>query len=384
MRDLTFFTSSQTKIAHARYIAESRKIRIKGFRQRTYHAGYEEPRLNSRDEILAQSYVSALEQIGKARLPAASHAFILEDTSVRIDALSDSENEVPGVDIKYWMEDRPFESLDASLRAYGNDRGASVRSDILLHIPANFAKSWGVESAYLVFTSEQRGNIIDKEHIFASNPVYPWLDNRSFYKWFVPEGCEGPLGALPIAHADQVDFRRGAFEQLFDFLEARRYFPTPTTQLAFQLDRKPNILLCGYTCAGKTTASQYLARRYGYLHVEASDFMHLSYYYRHGFRGGTPIGDFAEYALAEKPTIAAERATEYMLDNLAEPLVISGFCAPEEVIFLNSIMRVHGKEFTQHFVEADEASRFARLRASGLILTFESRFRQGSVRMSKL
>lgn len=363
MRELTFFTSSQTKLAHARYLAEGRKIRIKGFRQRTYHAGYEEPRLTSRDEILAQSYKSAVAQIGKARLPVASHAFILEDTSVRIDALSDAEREVPGVDIKYWMEDRTFESLDAFLRVAGNDRGASVRSDILLHIPSNLAKSWGVEADYLVFTSEQRGSIVESEYLFDPNPVYPWLDNRSFNKWFVPEGCDTPLGALPIMRADQVDFRRGAFEQLFDFLEARRYFPTPTTQLALQLDRKPNILLCGYTCSGKTTASQYLARRFGYLHVEASDFMHLSYYYRHGFRGPTPIGDFAERALAEKPTIAAEKAIEYMLDHLAEPLVISGFRAPAEVAFLDAAMRVHGKAFIQRFVEADEASRFARLRA---------------------
>ncbi|CAA7614367.1 conserved hypothetical protein [Magnetospirillum sp. LM-5] len=363
MRELTFFTSNQTKLAHARYLAEGRRIRIKGFRQRTYHAGYNEPRLHSRAEILKQSYLSALEQIGKARLPAASHAFILEDTSVRIDALSDATHEVPGVDIKYWMEDRTFESVDALLKAAGNDRGASVRSDILLHIPGNFAKTWGIDEEYLVFTSEQRGSIIDREHVFDSNPVYPWLDNRSFNKWFVPEGCDAPLGALPIARADQVDFRRGAFEQLFDFLETRRYFPTPTIQLALHFERKPNILLCGYTCSGKTTASQHLARRFGYLHVEASDFMHLSYYYRHGFRGPTPIGDFAERALAEKPTIAAEKAVEYMLANLAEPLVISGFRAPAEVTFLDATMRAHGKEFTHYFVEADEASRFARLRA---------------------
>lgn len=363
LRELTFFTSSQTKLAHARYLAEGRKIRIKGFRQRTYHASYEEPRLSSRDDILAESYKSAVAQIGKARLPVASHAFILEDTSVRIDALSDAEREVPGVDIKYWMEDRTFESLDALLRAAGNDRRASVRSDVLLHIPNNLAKSWGVEGDYLVFTSKQRGSIVDKEHLFDPNPVYPWLDDRSFNKWFVPEGCAAPLGALPIVLADKVDFRRRAFEQLFDFLEARHYFPKPTNQLALQLSRRPDILLCGYTCSGKTTASQYLARRFGYLHVEASDFMHLSYYYRHGFRGPTRIGDFAERALAEKPTVAAEKAIEYMLDHLAEPLVVSGFRSPVEVAFLDAAMRVHGKMFIQRFVEADEASRFARLRA---------------------
>ena len=363
MRELTFFTSNQTKLAHARYIAEDRQIRIKGFRQRTYHADYNEPRLHSRAEILKHSYMSALTQFGKARLPAASHAFILEDTSVRINALSDATHEIPGVDIKYWMAGRTFESVDSMLKDAGNNRDVSVRSDILLHIPENFAKNWGVEEQYLVFTSEQRGHLVDSEQVFDSNPVYPWLDNRSFNKWFVPDGCDVPFGALPIERANQVDFRRRAFEQLFDFLELHHYFSAPRIQLALPLDSKPNILLCGYTCSGKTTASQYLARRFGYLHVEASDFMHLSYYYRHGFRGQTPIGDFAERALAEKPTIAAERVVEYMLENLEEPLVISGFRSPSEVTYLDQMMGDYGKRFLYRFVEADEAERFARLRA---------------------
>ena len=34
-------------------------------------------------------------------------------------------------------------------------------------------------------------------------------------------------------------------------------------QLELGMYREPNLILCGYTCAGKTTASQHLARRYG-------------------------------------------------------------------------------------------------------------------------
>lgn len=37
--ELTFFTTNQTKLAHARYVAEERQIRIKGFRQRTVSCG---------------------------------------------------------------------------------------------------------------------------------------------------------------------------------------------------------------------------------------------------------------------------------------------------------------------------------------------------------
>src|ERR1700693_1157199 len=153
MRELTFFTTNQTKLAHARYIAEGYQIRIKGFRQRTYHADYIEPRLMSREAIWEASYRSAISQMLKAGFSGSSHPFILEDTSVRIDALSGDED-VPGVDIKYWMQASTFESLDRMLRAGGNVRGATVRSDVLLHIPSSFRAAWGVDREFIIFTGE--------------------------------------------------------------------------------------------------------------------------------------------------------------------------------------------------------------------------------------
>lgn len=363
MRELTFFTSNQTKLAHARYIAEGRQIRVKGFRQRTYHADYDEPRLPSREEILHSSYESAKRQIVKAGFSAASHPFILEDTSVRIEALSSTEEEIPGVDIKYWMEDRTFESLDSLLRMGGNDRRATVRSDVLLHIPDTFRTAWGVDENFITFTGEQSGSIVERESVFEANLLYPWLDNRSFNKWFIPDGQSVPLGALPVGEANKVDFRRKSFESLFTFFEDRRYFTAPAIQLKLPLDSKPTILLCGYTCSGKTAASQHLARKFGYLHVEASDFMHLSYYYRHGYRGATPIGDFAESALAQQPTIAAEKVVEYAREHVLEPIVISGFRAPAEIEYLQAELKMLGKSFELRFVEAEEEERFARMRA---------------------
>jgi inosine/xanthosine triphosphate pyrophosphatase family protein len=362
-RELTFFTTNQTKMAHARYLAEGWQIRIKGFRQRTYHADYFEPRLALREDILRASYESAKAQLAKAGFSEATHPFILEDTSVRIDALSSVGKEIPGVDIKYWMQGRSFASFDTMLRAVGNNRCATVRSDVLLHVPSNFRTSWGVEVEYLIFTGEQRGQIVEAEYLFDGNLVYPWLDNRSFNKWFVPEDADRPLGALPIEIADTVDFRRKSFGSLFNFLEERRYFVVPTMQFQLPLDRDPNIILCGYTCSGKTTASQHLARKSGYLHVEASDFMHLSYYYRHGFPGPIAIGDFAEHALAQKPTIAAEKVIDYLIDHLDKPVVISGFRSLDEINFLENAMKPHGKKFARRFISANETIRFARLRA---------------------
>jgi inosine/xanthosine triphosphate pyrophosphatase family protein/dephospho-CoA kinase len=361
MRDLTFFTTNPTKLAHARYIAEGCHIRIKGFRQQTYHAEYVEPRLQSRDAILKASYESAKVQFLKAGFSDSIHPFVLEDTSVRIYALSRTDEEVPGVDIKYWMEGRTFASLDAMLRAAGNDRRATVRSDVLLHIPSNYRTAWGVQKPFMIFTGEQHGSIVETEHNFDANPVYPWLDNRSFNKWFVPDGSSAPLGSLSITVADKVDFRRKSFEQLFNFLGDRGYLAVPVAQMQLQLDRKPNVILCGYTCSGKTTASQHLARSFGYLHVEASDFMHLSYYHRHGYKGPIAISDFAERALVQKPTIAAEKVVEYLLENLDDPIVISGFRAAEEIAFLEKEMKIYGKHFEPRFICANEDTRFERL-----------------------
>jgi len=363
MRELTFFTTNATKLAHARYIAEGRQVRVKGFRQRTYHAGYIEPRLFSREEILKASYDSAKQQIIKAGYSEHSHPFVLEDTSVRIDALSTPEHEVPGVDIKYWMQGRTFDELDSMLRAAKNLREATVRSDVLLHVPELFRAAWGVDAEYIVFAGEQRGTIIEAEIAFEPNLIFPWLDNQSFNKWFQPDGCEGPFGSLPIEVADKVDFRRKSFEQLFTFLEKHRYITSKLTQMELSLEKKPNIALCGYTCSGKTTASQHLARKFGYLHVEASDFMYLSYFYRHGYRGRISIGDFAERALAQKPTIAAEKVAEYLLENLSEPIVISGFRAPEEIAYITKNLATYGKQFEIIFVQADEGTRYERMSA---------------------
>ena len=363
MRDLTFFTTNQSKLAHARYLAEGRRFRIVGFRQKTYHAGYNEPRLSSRAAILQASYASALEQLEKAGFSRAVHPFILEDTSVRIEALSAPDKDVPGVDVKYWMADQTFASLDAELRLHGNDRRAVVRSDVLLHVPSSLKKTWGTSDDHIVFTGFQRGSVADVEIGFETNPVFPWLDFRSFNRWFVPEGAHGPLGNLPISDADRVDFRRESFGALFDFLDARNFSVRSPSQLRLQLERSPDILLCGYTCSGKTTASQRLAKRSGYLHVEASDFMHIAFYERHGFQDAISIGDFAEKALEQKPTIAAERVADYIADHPSEPAVISGFRALSEIDLLAKVIIERGRTVEIRFVSAEERTRYDRMRA---------------------
>ena len=360
MLALTFFTSNPTKLAHARYLAEDEPIEVLGFRQRTYHAGYEEPRLQSRGDLLKASYESAVEQARKARILSPRHFFILEDTSVTIDALSSPTEEVPGLDVKYWMRETTFSSLDESIRTAGGNRRAVVRSDVLLHIPSYFRKLWGVGD-YIVFTGQQSGSIVDQERTFDTNVMYPWLDNQTFNKWFQPDGASGPLGNLAIAEANQFDFRRKAFDKLFNFLRERKLLRFPIPQRRLPLQREMNYIICGYTCAGKTTASQHLARSYDYLHIEASDFMHLAYYMRHDIPDRISIGDFAEKALTEKPEIAAEAIANYLEADVESPCVISGFRSIREIDWLVEKLGELGKQFRVVFVNASEATRFDRM-----------------------
>lgn len=362
MLDLIFLTSNIIKIAHARYVFSRLPIRVIGFRQRTYHANYFEPRGSSREELLEVSYRSALEQCRKAGIATNSHFFMLEDTSVRIDALSTSWQDVPGLEIKYWMEEISFSELDSALRIAGNDRRAYVRSDVLLHIPESYKLELGVTEDYCIFTGRQDGYVVDTEIEFDSNVVFPWLDNRTFNKWFRPSDFKLPLGALDIREADRVDFRRKALEEMFTFLYDGTVMERAPVQIELPLDDDINLILCGYTCAGKTTASQYLARVYGYLHIEASDFMHLSYYHRHGYQPNISIGDFAEQALAEMPHIVAENVAEYILEEESAPVVVSGFRSIAEIVWLRDYLSFAGKRFRVVFVEAEQEERFARMR----------------------
>jgi len=175
MRELTFFTSNAAKLAHARYIAEGRHIRIKGFRQRTYHANYNEPRLSSRGPLLDASYRSALQQCAKAGISVETHPFVLEDTSVRIDALSGGSADFPGLDVKFWMQEQTFSALDSSLRSAGNVRTATVRSDVLLHVPNLLKPAWGISDDYIVFVGKQSGSVTEKEIEFNQIRCSPGL-----------------------------------------------------------------------------------------------------------------------------------------------------------------------------------------------------------------
>lgn len=367
MLPLIFFTTNKVKLAHARYLAEEFSLKIEGFRQKTYHASYNEPRSQTREELLHSSYVSALEQAKKAGIDTTKKFFFLEDTSVVIDALSNAKEKIPGVDVKYWMKNMTFDSLDVLLRDHGDNRKVTVQSDILLHLPELYRQKWGLVDPYIVFTGSQEGTVCKKEHSFETNLVFPWLDNKTFNKWFVPAGESDPISRLSIDQANKYDFRRHAFTKMVDHLLEKGVFLKDSKQTSLRLDISPTVnpdilptlVVCGFPCAGKTTIAQHLITKYGYMHIEASDFMRLNYYLRHDINSDIDVSIFAENALRQKPEIAAEKIAEYMEEIVELPTIISGFRSVKEILWLKNYFE-HKKRFEVIFIKANERIRHER------------------------
>jgi inosine/xanthosine triphosphate pyrophosphatase family protein/adenylate kinase family enzyme len=374
MLDLYFLTSNLAKFDHISYLLREYAINVKP--QTDYGKAYDEPRINDREKLLEASVRDANIRLAKSikynadfskknskaalediAIEHQNKFFILEDTSVKIHVLS-KEKETPGVDVKYWMKQTSFEQLNQQLISLGNDRTVTVRSDIVIYIPPAF-RSQKDDSYYKVFTGETVGSITEKEHDFETNPLHPWLDNRTFNKWFVPAGENTPISMLPIEKANTFDFRKKAIDCLIRYLEANAITTiSKTARSPFQTSifDKRNLIICGPTCSGKTILAEFIANQYGHYHIEASDFMHLAYYRKHGFGSNTSIHSFAEEALKENPSIVSEQIIGH-LDLLGGvSCVITGFRSPDELKALN----LSAREFSHLYVDANANLRYKR------------------------
>lgn len=381
MLDMVFFSSNATKLANFRYIGAKYGIRVKGFKEKHYHATYYEPQIDDRDELLRLSYESALKQ-WRRRTPRNSPGlFFFEDTSVEIVALS-SKVETPGVNVKFWMKNMTFEKLDSLLKANGNDRRAYVRSDIVVHLPDRLRDVGRFPGPYLHVRGEVSGHICEFESDIVPNLVYPWLDAKTFNKWFVPDGATEPLSKLTIQDADKADFRGRAFSKVVDTLKALHLLPDETTQKETQLDfaEVPSVaslfVICGPTCAGKTTLAEWLDDKYGIRHIEASDFMRKAFWERHGLSGRASIGDFAEAALQTEPQIVAQPIAALINDERLPTAVVTGFRSPRELVSLREHL-TDDRAIEVIFLSADYKTRFERAvrrnRQAETELTFANR-----------
>jgi inosine/xanthosine triphosphate pyrophosphatase family protein/dephospho-CoA kinase len=360
MTDITFITSNSTKLAHARHLCKGYDVNILQYKKLFYGIGYTEPRLFDREKLLEESFNDAITRWKKNVSNYGDRLFFIEDTSVRIDALSDDNNEVPGVDVKYWMQSNSFAQLDSELKKKGNNRKASVSSHIILFLTNELKKKLKTEKDHIVFKSTSFGVIVKKEQKFDTQILYPWLDNKTFNKWFVPDGFDVPISMLDISEADKGDFRKGAFEKLLNFLKEheeikhiQKSLPVP------RLNFNPLYVVCGPTCAGKSTVGKLLLEKYDYYHIEASDFMTLRYFETHGTKFSIDKNIFAAELLKVNPFFVVESTINYiMTKRIFDNFIITGFRTPDEVenffkMFLSQDMR-------RIYITADSSIRYNR------------------------
>ena len=377
MTDITFVTSNKTKLAHARHLCRNYQVNILHYKKLFYGVGYKEPRIYDRNQLLEESFKDAVARWKKYVTERDNRLFFIEDTSVKIDVLSEDGNEVPGVDVKYWMRDINFNKLDQELRKKGNNRKCSVTSHVMLFLTEDLKKTIGVTEDFMVFKSTAYGKIAEKEYEFDTNLLYPWLDNKSFNKWFVPDGYSLPVSMLDISQADAGDFRKGAFERMLTFLEengAIKNKPNRGNQLHLQY--YDSFVICGRTCAGKSTIGKYLVNEYGYYHIEASEFMTHKLLETHGSKSNIDKHQFASEVLNVEPLFVVNKLLVFLYEHeVYDKFVITGFRTKDEVdAFFKAI---HNDKLNLIYINSNFEERFKRwsLRRREVDSYSEERFR---------
>lgn len=360
MTDITFITSNPTKLSHARHLCREYDINILQYKKFFYGKGYNEPRIFDREILLKESINDAIKRWQKNVSNSGKRLFFIEDTSVRIEALSEEGNEIPGVDIKYWMQEYSFSKLDDELKKRGNNRNVTVSSHLILFLSDDIKIVTESEKDYIIFSSKSDGKIVIKEQSFETQILYPWLDNKSFNKWFVPDEFEVPISMLNITDADKVDFRKGAFNQMFAFLQ--KYNAIQNIQkkpIIPRINFNPLYVVCGPTCAGKSTIGKLLLEEYDYYHIEASDFMSLKYFETHGTKFIVDKNIYAAELLKINPLIVVESTINYIQSKkLFDNFIVTGFRTSNEV---SSFIKVFSmQDIKLIYIDAELQTRYSR------------------------
>ena len=193
-----FYTTSSEKFAQAQLAFQQSGLSITEFRSS------DDPYREHEDATSTELLRAAIEEIRRTVGAASTAFFFVEDTSLRIDALSAPHQDFPGLRVKDWFSDTSFADLDRALRSRGDNRRATVKSDIALHVPnLQFP---------VYFHGETSGTVAEEEPAFEANPQYPWLTPSTFNGWFIPDGAERPLGAMSLEESWRFDFRGRALE----------------------------------------------------------------------------------------------------------------------------------------------------------------------------
>jgi inosine/xanthosine triphosphate pyrophosphatase family protein/dephospho-CoA kinase len=348
--EVYFYTSNEEKFMQARLVFARAGLQLRHFP--THTDPYVEEYSLGTEGLLTR----AVQQI--ASLTAGAVVFFVEDTSVRIEALSGS-TDVPGLRVKEWFSETSFDALDAELKSRGNAREAVVKSDIALHLPG-LARP-------IFFHGEVAGRVADAPPGDFQSPQYPWLTSKTFNGWFVPDGAAKRLGEMSLEQSWQYDFRvrslLGLIERIEEYTTAmnlpvnayiRRRRPSASGQLPLLPKSRRVVVVVGKTCAGKSVFGSQ-ASNVSFSWVEASDIVR-GFQQEHG-SPSQPIGEFAkEYLARNGADVVARRVLQLMEGDPDVPVVISGFRTLEEL----ELVKREIPECEIVLVESSERTRFGR------------------------
>ena len=327
-----FHTSSIEKFLQARVVFQRGGLALDYFResQEPYREEYE---LGQRTLLR-----NALNEI-RSRVGANS-LFFVEDTSVKVDALSSSGIAYPGLKVKEWFKNTTFETLDADLRCRGNQRAATVYSHIGLYVPR-------LDRTVFVH-GKTNGSISEIAPNFEMSYEFPWLTPSTFNGWFIPEGCEKALGQMEFEESLKYDFRvkslKALLKRIAEYvaiinLPSRSYSvikPKFRNQEWLFPKESPLILVIGRVCAGKTTFGQNLADEHDWCHIEASDEV-TALADKVGISGAKNSFSRAAELLREMgPDVVARGICHNHQESLESGTVITGFRTIEEVIYFRN------------------------------------------------
>ena len=121
-----FYTSNSDKLLQARLIFVRSGYLLRHF------TGDREPYEEDYSLPTEQMLTRAIQQVN-AEFRVRS-IFFVEDTSLRLEALSDS-SDFPGLKVKEWFASSSFEEVDRLIQEKGGDRRAAVKSDFALYVP---------------------------------------------------------------------------------------------------------------------------------------------------------------------------------------------------------------------------------------------------------
>ena len=348
-----FYTSNTEKLLQARLLFSRHGYQLRHFKGR--NEPYDESYVAGTEALLRSAIAQVNAEFGIRSV------FFVEDTSVRIEALSE-ENAFPGLRVKEWFSATTFAELNRAITLRGGDRRATVCSDIALYLPTL--------SRPLFFHGETCGVIALSAPSFNASSQYPWLTPSTFNGWFIPNGATKRLGEMEFEESLAFDFRAKSIAALIERLEElnaalnvpaqfytlRKRDKPQGAQLSFISEQTQDVLLViGHKCAGKTTfADRVVATREGASIFEASTVL------RGIANGGGDSVKTDEEALSflrhSGMDIVAAQIADYIESNATPLNVVTGLRTIEELLFLR-------RRFPQSkiiFIDADPRVRFER------------------------